>query len=108
MIETARDYGMEPLVEVHDRRDAQVAMSAGARLTGINNRDKDTLKVDIRRTERLSRFVSGVTVSASGIETQEQLAYVLESCDAALIGSALMRAPDAGEALKSLVYGGKR
>lgn len=106
MVGEARSYGMEPLVEVHGKRDVERAEKAGARLYAINNRYKDTLKVDLDCTERLAPLIRGVKVSASGIRTPEQLAAVLEYCDAALIGSALMRAADPGKALRSLVYGG--
>ncbi len=106
LIDEARSLGMEPLVEVHGEGDIERARKAGARLYAINNRDKDTLKVDLGRTERLAPLIEGVKVSASGIGTPEQLASVLGYCDAALIGSALMRAPDPGKALRSLVYGG--
>jgi len=106
MVDGSRSLGMEPLVEVHDEVDVERAASSGARLYAINNRDKDTLKVDLGRTGRLAPLIDGVKVSASGIETPEQLAAVLKYCDAALIGSALMRAPDPGKTLRSLVYGG--
>jgi indole-3-glycerol phosphate synthase len=106
LIDGARSFGMEPLEEVHDERDVERAGRAGARLYAINNRDKDTLKIDLGRTKRLAPLIGGVKVSASGIETPEQLASALEYCDAALIGSALMKSSDPGKALRSLVYGG--
>lgn len=105
MIEGSRSYGMEPLVEVHSGGDVENAASAGALLYAVNNRDKDTLKVDLARTARLAPLIDGTIISASGIETREQLAEALKYCDAALVGSALMRAPDPGKALRSLVYG---
>ncbi len=105
MIAGSRSYGMEPLVEVHGRDDIERAKSAGALLYAVNNRDKDTLKVDLRRTARLAPLIDGTVVSASGIETAEQLREALGYCDAALVGGALMRAPDPGKALRSLVYG---
>ena len=105
MVDGSRSLGMEPLVEIHDRADIERAEGAGARLYAINNRDKDTLKIDLSRTGRLAPLIDGVRVSASGIETREQLAAALEHCDAALIGSVLMKAPDPGTVLRSLVYG---
>jgi indole-3-glycerol phosphate synthase len=107
MLYEARALGMEPLVEVHGKEDIERAGSAGARLYAINNRDKDTLKVDLKRTARLAPLVDGIRVSASGIETPAQLKDVLGYCDAALIGSALMKAGDPGTALRALVYGGQ-
>ena len=106
MIGEARRLGMEPLVEVHDAKDVERSSSAGAKLYAINNRDKDSLKVDLGRTERLASRIDGTRVSASGIETPEDLKRMLRHCDAALIGSALMRAEDVGATLRSFVYGG--
>jgi indole-3-glycerol phosphate synthase len=106
MVGEARSYGMEPLVEVHGRADIERAASAGAKLYAVNNRDKDTLRIDLRRTGSLAPLIDGVIVSASGIETREQLLMMLEHCDAALIGSVLMKSPDPGKKLRSLVYEG--
>ena len=107
MLYEARALGMEPLVEIHGKEDIERAHLAGARFYAINNRDKDTLKVDLKRTRRLAPLVDGITVSASGIETMAQLKEALGYCDAALIGSALMRSGDPGAALRALVYGGQ-
>jgi len=106
MLRESRDLGMEPLVEVHGKDDIERSRSAGALLYAINNRDKDTLKVDRKRTEKLAPFIDGIKVSASGIETPDQLKEALEYCDAALIGSALMKSADPGAMLRSLVQGG--
>ncbi len=94
MIALSRSYGMEPLVEVHNKKDINLATSAGAALFAINNRDKDTLKIDLRRTKRLAPTIKGTKVSASGIETTEHLKEVLKYSDAALIGSSRMAAED--------------
>ena len=105
MIREARRHGMEPLVEVHDRADIERAAACSARLYAINNRDRHTLRVDRGRTAALARHVDGMTVSASGIGTIAELDEALEHCDAALIGTALMKAADPGAALQRLVYG---
>jgi len=105
MIARSRSYGMEPLVEVHGEGDIERAKSAGALLYAVNNRDKDTLEVDLRRTARLAPLIDGTVVSASGIEngrTAEGSAGILR-CGARR--GRLMRAPDPGKALRSLVYG---
>jgi indole-3-glycerol phosphate synthase len=105
MIEESRKYGMEPLVEVHEKADIERSISAGSTLFAINNRDKDTLKIDLTRTEKLSRYIEGTTVSASGITSLKQLKYALQYCDAALIGSSLMTDIDTGKLLRSFVQG---
>lgn len=105
MIAECRRYGIEPLVEVHDEADAERSASCGARLYAINNRDRHTMQIDLSRTRRLAKHINGTTVSASGIETAGHLEEVLGHCDAALIGTALMRSNDPGSALRKLVYG---
>ncbi len=90
-IEKSRSLGMEPLVEVHSKEDIKKAEAAGARIFGVNNRDKDTLKIDLGRT-KLLEGVSAVKVSASGVSSLDDLKFVLQYCDAALIGTAIMKA----------------
>lgn len=58
LITFSRDQGMEPLVEVVSDEEFDVAVAAGARLIGVNNRDLRTFKVDMTRTDRICRAVS--------------------------------------------------
>ncbi|MEE8167939.1 MAG: indole-3-glycerol-phosphate synthase [Candidatus Hydrothermarchaeales archaeon] len=104
-IGSCRDRGMEPLVEVHSLKDVAKADKAGARFFAINNRDKDTLEIDLDRSRVFSKGIDGIKVSASGITTEEDLRFVLEYCDAALVGSALMKAENVKETLREFVYG---
>jgi indole-3-glycerol phosphate synthase len=102
----AEEEGMEALVEVTDEEEMGLALSAGARLVGINNRDLNTLEVDPSRTERLAPLVPpGVTlVSESGIETPEQVRRILRAgAHAVLVGTALMRAERVEEKVRELV-----
>ena len=102
----ARRLRMEPLVEVHSLEDVRRSREAGAEIYVINNRDKDTMEVDLGRTRALAGHVEGVKISASGIETQDDLRYALRYCDAALVGSAIMRARDPGARVREFVHGG--
>jgi indole-3-glycerol phosphate synthase len=104
MIAGCRKYGIEPLVEIHDEDDIARASASGARLYGINNRDRRTLTLDRSRTARLAPLIDGITVSASGIASRTQLDEALRHCDAVLVGTALMTAADPGKALKELVW----
>ena len=102
----AEEEGMEALVEVTDEEEMELALSAGARLIGINNRDLNTLEVDLSRTERLAPLVPpGVTlVSESGIETPEQVRRMLRAgAHAVLVGTSLMRAERVEERVGELV-----
>jgi indole-3-glycerol phosphate synthase len=97
--------GLDVLVEIHDRPELHLALSIGAELVGINNRDLRDFSVDVQRTSRLlSDVPAGVTVvSESGIATPEQLrALEAEGVQAVLVGEALMRAADPAAALRTL------
>jgi indole-3-glycerol phosphate synthase len=102
-IEKSRALGMEPLVEVHSKKDIKKAQSAGAKIIGINNRDKDTLKIDLERT-KLLEGVDGVKVSASGVSNTDDLKYVFKYCDAALIGTEIMKAENIEEKVREFVH----
>lgn len=93
MIEAARDRGMEPLVEVHTRREMDRALAAGAEIIGVNNRDLAALEVDRSTVETLADSVpSSVTlVAESGIRTTDHANRMLDAgADGLLIGSAIM------------------
>jgi indole-3-glycerol phosphate synthase len=101
----ARALGLEVLVEVHDRDELQSALSVGAEIVGINNRDLRDFSVDVERTARLMvAMPDDVTVvSESGIATAEQLDKLQRTGVAAvLVGESLMRAPDPAAALRTL------
>ena len=103
--EDARAMGLDVLVEVHDRDELQSALSVGAEIVGINNRDLRDFSVDVERTARLMGGIpDGVmVVSESGIATAEQLHKLQRAGVAAvLVGESLMRAPDPAAALRAL------
>lgn len=105
LMATARELGMDPLVEVHDERELDLALEAGADLVGINNRDLRTFQVNIATTERLAPAVpDGVLlVAESGIRARADVER-LKACGvkAVLVGESLMRAPDVESAARAL------
>ena len=106
----ADSLGMAALVEAHTAEEIETALDAGATLLGINNRDLTRMVVDVATTERLRPLVpSGVTlVSESGIRTADDVARLrLIGVDAALVGEALVTAPDAGALLGALLAAGR-
>jgi len=103
--EEARAIGLEVLVEVHDSDELEMALSHGAEMVGINNRDLRDFSVDVERTAQLmSRIPDGVmVVSESGIASAEQLKTLrLAGVQAVLVGESLMRSPDPEAALRAL------
>lgn len=104
--ERAAALGMDALVEVHDEREIDVALAAGADLVGINNRDLATFTTDLATTERLApRLVAAgvVVVAESGIFTYGDVQRLeAAGAHAVLVGEALMREPDVARALARL------
>ncbi|MBA2254444.1 MAG: bifunctional indole-3-glycerol phosphate synthase/phosphoribosylanthranilate isomerase, partial [Chloroflexi bacterium] len=97
LVAQARDAGLEPLVEAHDRRQLERALGTDARLVGVNNRDLRTLEMDPERAQRLRVLIPDdrLAVVESGLRSPDDLAGLLAlGFDAALVGEALMRAGD--------------
>jgi indole-3-glycerol phosphate synthase/phosphoribosylanthranilate isomerase len=103
----ARRLGMDVLVETHDAGEVGRAVRLGADIIGINNRNLDTLKVDLATTERLAALVPAGTlvVAESGISNRSDVERLAPFADAFLVGSSLMRADDVGEAARALAFG---
>lgn len=104
LIDRCREFGIQPLVEVHSFQDIARAEETGAQIYVINNRDKDTLEISLRRSEELSQSIKGLKISASGISSPRDLKYVLKYCDAALIGTAIMKSQDVKKAVERFVH----
>ncbi|MDP8219200.1 MAG: indole-3-glycerol phosphate synthase TrpC [Candidatus Theseobacter exili] len=94
LINKADEYKLDVLVEVHDADQLNIALTSGATLIGINNRDLRSFHVALSVTEKLIKIVPDgiIVVSESGIRTQEDVAK-LESMgvNAILVGETLLR-----------------
>lgn len=104
--ETAKELGLDCLVEVHDEKEAEIALASGAELVGINNRDLKTFSTDIKRSIELSGMIpEGKTlVSASGINGYDDIRLLMKSgINSFLVGESLMRAKDIGGKLRELL-----
>jgi indole-3-glycerol phosphate synthase len=106
LIEQARELEMDALVEVHDEREVERALAAGADLIGINNRDLKTFDVDLGTTEHLRPLIPDdkCVVSESGIFTRadvERLADI--GVHATLVGEALITAKDVREKMREFL-----
>ena len=106
LLEEARCFGLEAVVEIFDPADLSIARKAGAAIIQVNNRDLDRLAVDLTVSERLIREKEPgeFWITASGIGSPEQLEHLLGAgFDAALVGSSLMQEGDPDQALRSLL-----
>lgn len=102
----ALERGVEALVEVHDERELDRALAAGATLIGVNNRDLRTFRTDIATTLRLApRVPPSVTlVSESGIRSAADVRRLQAAgAHAILVGEHLLRQPDVVRAVRRLM-----
>ena len=82
-----------------------MALDAGARIIGVNNRNLKDFSVDTENSRRLRSLIPPeiLFVSESGVRTAGDAAVLREiGADAVLIGEALMRAKDKRQMLKQL------
>ncbi len=104
----AGELRLASLVEVHDERELERALSAGAEIIGINNRDLTTFKVDLATTERLAVKIGGSrsVVAESGINTRVDVERVARAgANAILVGESLMKSGDVAGKVKELLGG---
>jgi indole-3-glycerol phosphate synthase len=105
LLAAARDHQLDALVEVHDLAEVDVALSAGARLLGVNHRDLRTFAVDMTLTAQIAPRVPAdvVLVGESGIRTHDDIEMLGRTgVHAVLVGEHLMRAASPGDALIAL------
>jgi indole-3-glycerol phosphate synthase len=92
-VDRAADYGLEPLVEVHNPEEVESALDTKAILIGINNRNLSTMTIDRSTTRILSKSVcreGRLIVSESGMRSADDVREMKQYCDAFLIGSSIM------------------
>lgn len=101
----ARELGLSALVETHDEREIQMALKAGAKIIGVNNRNLKDFTVDITNSVRLRELVPReiLFVSESGMKNRADIARLEENgTDAVLIGETFMRSSDKAGMLREL------
>jgi len=108
LLDYSKELGLSHIAEVFSLEEAEMALKAGAYIIGINNRDLDTLKVDVSLSERLAPKIKEMgarfVIAESGIENREQI-LKLENLgvDAFLVGTSLMKSQDPFKKLKELL-----
>ena len=104
-MEIAENLRLSCLVEIHDEKEAETALKAGAKIIGVNNRDLTDFKVDINNSIRLRKLIpkDKVFVSESGIKTKEDIEMLrANKVNAVLIGEELMKSKNIKEKLAEL------
>jgi indole-3-glycerol phosphate synthase len=105
LVAVAKSRGVAALVEIHDEREAGIALEAGAQAVGVNHRDLRTFNVDLELTGRLRKLIPSnvVLVAESGIHNADDARRMHEAgADAILVGEVLMRSDDPVAGIKDL------
>jgi indole-3-glycerol phosphate synthase len=109
LLDTAREYNMDVLTEIHDGQDLEKALKCDAQAIGINNRDLDTFEISLNTTLELVSQIPDdrLVISESGIHSEQDI-HALKGLNiqAVLVGSALMSADDPGQKAAELVKAG--
>jgi indole-3-glycerol phosphate synthase len=101
----ATHIGLDVLVEIHDEPELELALNAGARIIGVNQRDLVTFEVDHARAVRMGALIddSVVKVAESGVRgPRDAAALFAAGYQAVLVGETLVTADDPGAMLGSL------
>lgn len=101
----ARSLGLEVLVEVRDERELEQALATEAELIGVNNRNLESLAIDLATSERLLPLVpaSRVAIAESGVAGPADVARAASAgADAVLVGSSISASADPAAAVRAL------
>ncbi len=104
-LETAESLGLSAVVEVHDEQEIQMAVDAGARIIGVNNRNLHDFTVDLSTSTKLRARIPEqiLMIAESGIRTRRDIEQLEQGgVNGVLIGETLMRAEDRIGLLKEL------
>ena len=104
-LKICEDLGLAALAETHDGAEIASAVSAGARMIGVNNRNLKDFSVDFENAERLRDRIPAdcLYVAESGVKSPEDVKILSRiGADAVLMGEVLMRAKDKGAMLSAM------
>jgi len=99
------DAGIEILVEVRDEQELELALTLGARLIGVNNRNLETLEIDPETAIRLVPLIpaSVIAIAESGVRTAKDVERLAAAgADAVLVGTELSVSSDPETAVRSI------
>ena len=105
LMEYARTIGLDVLVEVRDDDELRRALDTGATMVGVNNRNLETLEIDLETAERLIPLIPAdiIAIAESGVTSRMDVErYAERGVDAVLVGSALSAASEPVAATRAL------
>ncbi|MDY6959065.1 MAG: indole-3-glycerol-phosphate synthase, partial [Halobacteriota archaeon] len=95
-VSIALSHGIQPLVEVHNQSELESALKTDTGIIGVNNRNLDTLEIDLRVSEELIPVIKKrrqdlLVISESGIHEKSDVKRVMDAgADAILVGTSII------------------
>ncbi len=108
LLKTAIKLDLDCLVEIHDERELKRALSAGAEIIGINNRNLHTFEVDLNVSRQIIPQIpkDKVIVVESGIKTHQEIQELEKlGANAVLVGETFLKATDIDQKVKEVFHG---
>ena len=106
MIDYGHNLGLKVLIEAHTKQEFDNSCNTSADIIGINNRNLDTMKIDLSTTKEILHNAkkTKLVISESGISTSDDIRF-LHKCgaDAYLVGSSIMKTDDIQQTVQNLV-----
>jgi indole-3-glycerol phosphate synthase len=104
----AGELQLKCLVETHSAKEVERALSSGANFIGINNRDLDTLAVDLNTTltlmDKYPELKNRLVISESGISTGEQVRQLkAKGVSGILVGESILKSRDVSAKIRELM-----
>jgi len=96
LIEYSKTYGLETVVEVSNKEELEIAISAGARIIGVNARNLENFEINLENSKKILKEIPNdiIKIAESGIKSREEIEELRRAgADAFLIGTSLMREP---------------
>ena len=105
-VRIAKDIGLQCLVEVHSSADFERAFSHDVEIIGVNNRDLETMNLDIKAFEKIRQLIPSdrIIVAESGYGSKQAIDSLKGKADAVLIGSALVKSENIESKLVELGF----
>ena len=106
LIDYGHKNGLKILLESHTKREFDNAMKTNADIIGINNRNLDTLQINLETTKQIleNSQKSKMILSESGIKSANDVKFLRDcGADAFLIGTSIMKSSDIQSSVSGLV-----
>ncbi|MES0488573.1 MAG: indole-3-glycerol phosphate synthase TrpC [Leptospirales bacterium] len=107
LLDAGKEWNMPALVEIHNEKEAEIALAAGVEILGVNNRNLHDLSIDLLTTNRIyenleKELQSIILISESGFKSRTDFTGLPERIDGVLIGTTFMKSPEPAQLLKEM------